>query len=170
MTARYKNAGKLGGNMSKSEIMEFKGLKIYLTEDMDSLNKFFEENHLEVSDAEPVETNVIKAWKVLDKEEKLVGGVCLAYREGEYIIDGIAVEERLRGFRLGEKLLELATTEVRHRGGNKIFLVAKAPEFFKTQGYITVDDSEAPLFYECASCPQYKVDCFPEIMKWEDEK
>ena len=41
---------------------------------------------------------------------------------------------------------------------------------FKTQGYVTIEQEEAPLFYECAECPQYKVDCFPEIMKWEDEK
>lgn len=147
-----------------------KGLILSVTEDMDRLNKFFEENKLEISEAEPVETNVIKAWKIENEAGTIVGGVCLAFRENEYIIDGIAIDESLRGMRIGEELLDIATDEVRKRGGNKIFLVAKAPGFFKTQGYITIEDKEAPLFYECAECPQYKVDCFPEIMKWEDKK
>jgi hypothetical protein len=41
------------------------------------------------------------------------------------------------------------------------------PSFFKTQGFKIVKQEEAPLFYECAHCPQFNVDCFPEIMKLE---
>ena len=91
----------------------------------------------------------------------------LAYREGEYIIDGIAVDSGCRGERLGEKLLSLAVEEVRKRDGKKIYLVARAPGFFMTQGFKIISGEDAPLFYECATCPQYKVDCFPEIMSLE---
>jgi N-acetylglutamate synthase-like GNAT family acetyltransferase len=73
----------------------------------------------------------------------------------------------LRGQRVGEKLLNLAKEEVASRGGKNIYLVAKAPGFFKTQGFKIVKQEEAPLFYECAHCPQFNVDCFPEIMKLE---
>jgi len=117
-----------------------------------------------------VETNVIKAWKIENEKDEIVAGICLAFRENEYIIDGIAVDGSLRGLGIGQEILDIAKDEVRKRGGDKIFLVAKAPGFFKTQGYVTIEQEEAPLFYECAECPQYKVDCFPEIMKWEDEK
>lgn len=144
-----------------------KDINIEITDDMDTLNEFFEANDLEVSDAEPVETNVIKAWKATDEADKLIGGICLAYREGEYIIDGIAIDGSMRGKRLGERLLNLAIEEVKSRKGEKIFLVARAPGFFKTQGFEIISDKEAPLFYECAGCPQYKVDCFPEIMSLE---
>ncbi len=142
-------------------------LKITVTEDMDTLNDFFEANDLEISDAEPIETNVVKAWRVDDQYNKLVGGICLAYREGEYIIDGIAVDASMRGKRLGEKLLSLAIKQVKELEGEKIYLVARAPGFFKTQGFKIVSEKEAPLFYECAGCPQFKVDCFPEIMSLE---
>lgn len=142
-------------------------IKIRVTDDMDILNDFFEANDLEISDAEPVETNVIKAWRADDENGNLVGGVCLAYREGDYIIDGIAVDRSLRGQRMGEKLLGLAVEEVKSLGGKKLFLVARAPGFFKTQGFNIVSEKEAPLFFECADCPQYKVDCFPEIMLLE---
>lgn len=142
-------------------------IKIELTEDMDRLNAFFEENDLEVTDEEPVETSVIKAWKAEYGDGRLAGGICLAFREGEYIIDGIAVDSKCRGQRLGEKLLSLAVNEVRKRGGKKIFLVARAPGFFMTQGFKIISGDNAPLFFECATCPQYKVDCFPEIMSLE---
>lgn len=142
-------------------------IKITVTDDMDVLNDFFEANDLEISDAEPVETNVIKAWRADDENGKLVGGVCLAFREGDYIIDGIAVNQSLRGKRMGEKLLGLAIDQVKSLGGKKLFLVARAPGFFKTQGFNIVSEKEAPLFFECADCPQYKVDCFPEIMLLE---
>ncbi len=142
-------------------------IKITVTDDMDTLNDFFEANDLEISDAEPVETNVIKAWRADDENGNLVGGVCLAYREGDYIIDGIAVDQSLRGQRMGEKLLGLAIDQVKSLGGKKLFLVARAPGFFKTQGFNIVSEKDAPLFFECADCPQYKVDCFPEIMLLE---
>ena len=142
-------------------------IKIELTEDMDRLNAFFEENDLEVTDEEPVETSVVKAWKAEYPDGKLAGGICLAYREGEYIIDGIAVDSGCRGERLGEKLLSLAVEEVRKRDGKKIYLVARAPGFFMTHGFKIISGEDAPLFYECATCPQYKVDCFPEIMSLE---
>lgn len=142
-------------------------IKITVTDDMDVLNDFFEANDLEISDAEPVETNVIKAWRADDENDKLVGGVCLAFREGDYIIDGIAVDQSWRGKRMGEKLLGLAIDQVKSLGGKKLFLVARAPGFFKTQGFNIVSEKEAPLFFECADCPQYKVDCFPEIMLLE---
>ena len=145
------------GNRSINENKEIrKNLFLSSTDDMDSLNSFFEENELEISDAEPVETNVIKAWKIENEKDE--------------IVDGIAVDGSLRGLGIGQEILDIAKDEVRKRGGDKIFLVAKAPSFFKTQGYVTIEQEEAPLFYECAECPQYKVDCFPEIMKWEDEK
>ena len=131
------------------------------------LDQFFLENELEVSEDEPVETGLIKAWKMEDENDRLVGGICLSFREGEYIIDGIAVDESLRGQKMGEKLLSLAVEETRKRGGKTIYLVARAPGFFKKNGFKTIDDSEAPLFYECSGCDQYKANCFPEIMALE---
>lgn len=140
-----------------------RNIDIQLTDDMDMLNEFFEQKGLEISEAEPVETNVVKAWKAT-YDKKLVGGVCLAYRENAYIIDGIATDETVRGINLGKQLLDLAIDEVITRGGDKLFLVARAPGFFRKQGFVTVADEEAPLFYECATCPQFRVSCQPEIM------
>lgn len=136
-------------------------------EEAGRLDSFFLENGLEVSDEEPVETGLIKTWKVEDEKGGLLAAICLAFREGEHIIDGIAVDEKLRGQKIGERMLSLAVEETRKRGGKHIYLVARAPEFFRKQGFVTVSQEDAPLFYECAGCDQFNVSCFPEIMDLE---
>ena len=98
-------------------------------------------------------------------DERLIGGCVLALREGAFIIDGIAVEPEYRAHKLGKKLLELAVNEAKARGGREIFLVARAPEFFRKQGFVTVPRAGAPTFFECFGCPQYNESCFPEVMR-----
>ena len=86
-------------------------------------------------------------------------------RQGKYIIDGIAVTKLFRKFGLGKIMLKKAINEVKKLGGNELYLVARAPEFFRNYGFETVDANDAPLFFECAQCPQYQKTCFPEIMR-----
>ena len=101
-----------------------------------------------------------------------MGGFVLALREGEYICDGIAIDNSLRGTGLGSELLKLGLEETVKRGGDKMFLVARAPEFFRRNGFVTVPRQEAPNFFECLTCPQYGISCHPEVMRFdiEDEK
>ena len=57
--------------------------------------------------------------------------------------------------------------QVKKLGGDSLYLVARAPEFFKKYGFVQVDPEDAPNFFECKYCPQYQVDCFPEVLKLE---
>lgn len=144
------------------------------TEDYEKLVPFFIENELEFTeeDAEEVPTDVVKCWQITDADGRLVGGFVLALREGEYICDGIAIDNSLRGTGLGSELLKLGLEETVKRGGDKMFLVARAPEFFRRNGFVTVPRQEAPNFFECLTCPQYGISCHPEVMRFdiEDEK
>lgn len=142
-------------------------VRIKTTEDYDGLTDLFIRNQLEFSQEEPVETDILHCWALTagqGENEALIGGIALAKREGEYIIDGIAVEPLYRKLKLGKILLEKAVHEVKSLGGRKIFLVARAPEFFRKQGFITIPEEDAPNFFECGSCPQYGKSCFPEVM------
>lgn len=140
--------------------------KIGQTEDYEKLVPFFIENDLEFSEEEPVPTDIVKCWELTQGDEKfLAGGLVLAKREGEYIIDGIAVDKTFRKFKLGKTLLNKAIEEVLSRKGERIYLVARAPEFFRKAGFVTVPREEAPNFFECLTCPQYGKDCHPEVMK-----
>lgn len=148
--------------------------KISVTEDYEKLVPFFIENELEFSEEEPVPTDLVKCWQIVTGEDndadgdpagKLIGAFVLARREGEFIVDGIAIDPRYRKFRLGKTLLDKGIEETLKLGGKRIFLVARAPGFFRKQGFVTVPREEAPNFFECLTCPQYGVSCHPEVMR-----
>ena len=139
------------------------------TDEYEKLVSFFIENELEFTeeDAEEVPTDLVKCWQITDEDENLLGAFVLAKREGEFICDGIAIDEELRGTGLGTKLLRLGLEETIKLGGTRMYLVARAPEFFRKNGFVTVPREEAPNFFECLTCPQYGVSCHPEVMRIE---
>lgn len=146
-----------------------KKYQISETEEYEKLVSFFIENELEFTeeDAEEVPTDLVKCWEITDEGNNLLGAFVLAKREGEFICDGIAIEEELRGTGLGTKLLRLGLEETIKLGGTRMYLVARAPEFFRKNGFVTVPRQEAPNFFECLTCPQYGVSCHPEVMRIE---
>lgn len=137
------------------------------TEEYERLVQFFVVNELEFDGDEEVDTDIVRCYKVTDDKDALVGAAVLAMREGRYIIDGIAVDPAFRKENIGRALLEAILKEVRRRGGDAIYLVARAPGFFRRNGFTTIDPEDAPNFFECKYCPQYQKNCFPEVMKRE---
>ncbi len=135
------------------------------TDDYERLVRFFVENELEFDGDEEVDTDIIKCYEIVDEKNELFGGAVLAKREGEFIIDGIAVDASLRGKDFGTKLLNKLLDDAEALGGSRMFLVARAPAFFRANGFDAVDDDKSPNFFECKTCPQYGVTCYPEIMK-----
>lgn len=146
-----------------------KRLKIAVTSDYNSLVPMFIENRLEFGMDEPVPTDLVKCWSVTDDEAAVQGGAVLAMRQGEYICDGIAVNPQYRKENIGSELLSLMTDEIRKRGGDSLFLVARAPGFFARNGFSEVARDSAPMFFECFDCPQYGTECHPQVMKLEIE-
>jgi len=144
------------------------------TQDYEALVDLFMRNELEFSDEEPVPTDLVKCWKLTGSDSNgnhengddivLMGGAVLAKREGGFILDGIAVEPHYRKLKVGKMLLEKVIEEVKSLGGKQLFLVARAPDFFRKYGFVTVPKAEAPNFFECLTCPQYDVSCHPEVM------
>lgn len=153
--------------------------KISVTDNYEELVPFFIENELEFSEDEPVPTDLVKCWEIRTDAQmdahpedgagagKLIGAFVLAKREGEFIVDGIAIDPAYRKFKLGKTLLDRGIEETLKQGGKRIYLVARAPEFFRKQGFVTVNREDAPNFFECLTCPQYGVSCHPEVMKLE---
>lgn len=144
-------------------------LSIRETGDYEKLVKFFIENELEFTDedAEEVPTDLEKCWEITadgTPDGELIGAFVLAKRQGEYICDGIAVDSRQRGRQIGKALLETGLEEAAKRGAKRLYLVARAPEFFRKNGFISIPRDEAPNFFECLSCPQYGIKCHPEVM------
>jgi N-acetylglutamate synthase-like GNAT family acetyltransferase len=156
----------------KGEIPAFAGMtsrvgvtRVEETPDYDALAKFMAAQGLEFdAEDETVPNDILKCWKVTHDGE-LAGGAILALREGEFICDGIATAPSLRGEGIGKQLLDLLIDEAKSRGGDKLYLVARAPGFFAGQGFEVVPREGAPNFFECFSCPQYGISCHPEVMR-----
>ncbi|MEI3516742.1 MAG: GNAT family N-acetyltransferase [Clostridia bacterium] len=121
---------------------------IATTDDYERLVPFFVANDLEFPDEEDYEvpTDLVQCWKVTEGAQpepdedsaeyktdhhRLIGGFVLAERQGEFIVDGIAVDPEYRKEKLGKALLDLGIAETRKRGGKRIFLVARAPDFLE---------------------------------------
>jgi len=125
--------------------------------------QFFIDNELEFTeDQKQITDKVINYWEALDGE-KLVGACVLGIRNGDYVLDGIAIDSNYRKKRIGERLLDKALIHLKALNASKLFLCARAPGFFKTQGFSTIDRSDAP-HVGCDGCDQLGVKCFPEVM------
>lgn len=139
-------------------------VEIRITENYDGLVPFFIENGLEFSEEDPVPTDLVQCWEAVD-EDRLIGGFVLAKREGKFICDGIAVDREYREQKLGRALLRTGMEEAKRRGADSMYLVARAPGFFRREGFETVERKDAPDFFECLTCDQYGVSCHPEVMR-----
>ena len=97
-----------------------KDFKISVTGDYERLVPFFIENELEFSEDEPVPTDLVKCWNIMDDEgedgERIIGAFVLAKREGEFIVDGIAIDPKYRKYHLGKALLEKGIEETKKAG------------------------------------------------------
>lgn len=144
-------------------------IKISETDEYDRLVEMFIRHDLEFSFDEPLPTDLVKCWKAEDENGILIGGSVLAMRGGEYIIDGISTEPEYRKAKIGSKLLKLALDEVKDRGGDEVYLVAKVPDFFRKHGFEEIDPTLVPQLFDCLLCPQFQKTCFPEVMRLKVE-
>ncbi|MDR0885785.1 MAG: GNAT family N-acetyltransferase [Clostridiales Family XIII bacterium] len=152
-------------------------LSIRETKDYDSLVKLFIRNDLEYTEDDEITTDIIKQYGAYDTAKydpecklnsdvaSLIGGIVLAKRENRFICDGIAIDAEYRNLDLGERLLKQIIEDAKNLGADALYLVARAPGFFKKYGFFNIPKDDAPTFFECFTCPQYNKTCHPEVLK-----
>ncbi len=140
-------------------------VKISETKEYLPVMELFLRNDLEMDEDELISPNILHCWKAETDEKLLIGGCVLAFFENEYIIDGIAVEEPFRKSGVAKDLLDKALKKAKELGARRVYLVARAPKFFKKQGFKSIEWDEPPAFFDCYTCPQRGEKCFPEVMK-----
>ena len=144
--------------------------KMKETEDFESLVPFFIENGLEYDEDDKAAEDLLQCWKIVhgdENDEHLVAALALSQRDGEYVIDAVAVSKLFRKFKMGKILVDKAVKTVLERGGKRIYIVAKVPEFFEKFGFEVISRDGAPDFSECFHCEQFGNGCSPEVMKLE---
>lgn len=140
------------------------------TDDADLLLSVFMRNDIEAEEDEfsAGHTELLKGYLAYDDDQggKLIGAVALARRLDRTVINGIAVDEAYRRSGVASRLLELILEEARARQLDTIWIVARAPWFFETQGFDYIEDLLVPPgLFDCMACPQYKKTCFPRMMQ-----
>ena len=123
------------------------------------------EIHIE-GDAPPA---MITCWRAEDEAGHLLGGISIEHKGGEFVIGDIAVREDLRGCDIGTLLMQTALKRISEMGGERIYLVAKAPKFFEKFGFTYLTPEEAPDIFNCKTCDQLNVSCHPEFMTYHYE-
>lgn len=135
------------------------------TNDYQGLSELFYRNGLEITPGDMPPDGLIQCWEVIKEETaERVAGIVLEKRCGEFVVGDISVEKPERKQGLGILMMEKVIAEVMSMGGDKIMLVAKAPEFFRKMGFTSIDRQTAPDISKCMTCKQFDVDCFPEVM------
>ena len=140
--------------------------RIVETKDYYSLSKLFHDSGLEVEIEEETPPETLKMWRCEDEESgELLGGAVLQFKSGCYVLEDLAVTERLRGTGIGLQLMNTALNEAKARGAKEIWSCAKVPEYYLTKGWVEMDRVTSPEISHCQSCPQFNDSCFPCIIK-----
>ena len=143
-------------------------LTIQPTRDYPGIYRLFYDSKLEVKPEGPANPGaVIGCWEALLPGEGRVAAAELELRDGAYVLGAIAVEEVHRGKHIGQALVETVVEKVRQLGGSQLMLVAKVPKFYQKLGFDIISREEAPDISHCFDCPQFQVDCFPQVMVLE---
>lgn len=128
--------------------------------------ELFMRSDLEIEDDEFVRRTFLKGYKAENEKGEVIGGCALTVQDGHYIINGIAVDPEFRKSNIATDMLERTMADAKEMGADEMILVARAPGFFRKNGYENVPDEKVPEgLFDCLSCPQYQKKCFPEIMK-----
>ena len=126
----------------------------------------FTRNDLEISEEELAERVFLKGYKAENEKGEVIGGCMLTSKDGHFIINGIAVEPEFRKKNIATEMLDRTMADAKAMGAEEMILVARAPGFFRKNGYENVPDEEVPQgVFGCLECVQYQKQCFPEIMK-----
>ncbi len=108
------------------------------------------------------------AFEALIRSGNMIGAYSLSRRFGVTVLDYIAVKKDARQKGLGSIILSRIKEKCRENGVEKIYLTAKAREFFLKNGAKEISDAlplYGELLGECAECPQRGKECFPSVME-----
>ena len=118
-----------------------------------------------LEDSEDDAEEVVAAWGAR-AGTGLVGAIVLERDDGLDVVNWLAVDAEFRGRGLAGRLYAELEREARRRGVRRLWVTARAPEFFARQGFVPLATGpESPqLLRACAACRQYGRTCRPQAL------
>jgi N-acetylglutamate synthase-like GNAT family acetyltransferase len=118
-----------------------------------------------LEDSERGDEDVLAAWGAF-AGGALVGAIALE-RLGELdTVNWLAVAEGCRGRGIAGRLYAALEREALARGMGRLWVTARAPGFFRAQGFGPVPPGAEHdiLLGDCPACPQYERGCAPRAL------
>jgi len=117
----------------------------------------------------PTRSDMRAQFVIRDGEGRLGAAGRLEYSYGHPMVEEIAVREDLRRSGLGTIIVSAILDEAKEEGIGTIWVMARAPEFFRSLGFKPAPDKEllSKLKEECAVCRDHIVICNPILMRKE---
>jgi GNAT superfamily N-acetyltransferase len=136
------------------------GIEIYLLDDGRESIALGVAAGLEYTEGD--DEGLVARWGAHD-DGRLIGTVALCFRRGRAIVSWMAVDERYRGRGIGRLLLSALEQEAVARGADRLWTVARAPGFYRANGFEPVASGEPAdlLLGPCLQCEQYGASCHP---------
>lgn len=99
-------------------------------------------------------------------DDDLVGCAALKMKDLLFTVECLAVDEGFRGKGIGRSLITMIEEEAAAKGADRIWALARAPEFFIKNGYHLADPDSpgGPSMKGCEACPQFKRNCNPAVV------
>ena len=101
--------------------------------------------------------NIRDFW-VIEEKNKIAGCAALHISWGDLTeIKSLAVEKRLQGKGLGEKLITVCLREAKALGAKKVFVLTYKPDYFKQFGFRKIKHANLPhkIWAECINCCKF---------------
>ncbi len=132
--------------------------------DHNALYDFYRENGLEVSNDISKQDNAVLSLVNIE-ENNILAAATLSKRNGNFILDYVAVFDALRGKNYGKKLVFEILNNAKEMGAKEVFISAKNHGFFKALGFKDGTPKNLDLNADCLDCEQYMNGCRPVVMK-----
>jgi N-acetylglutamate synthase-like GNAT family acetyltransferase len=141
-------------------------VSIARTEDMDAVRRLGVACGLE--DSGRRDGQVEAAWAAF-VGESLVGAIVLERDQGLEVVNWMAVDGAYRRRGIAGRLYAALEREALARGITRLWVTARTPAFFLSQGYVAVPQGEARgiLLGECPRCAQFGRGCEPQALTKE---
>lgn len=133
-------------------------MKPIVCSDYKMLKRFYEQNELEVS-CDIVGNDNPRFSVCCEDNGSIVAAATLSQRQGNFILDYIAVDSSFRRKGVGRVLFDEILQKAKNFGADKIFITARNPAFFKSLGFVEGNPSNMDMNDDCVGCPQYKTTC-----------
>ena len=113
---------------------------------------------------------ILSIFSIRDQQGSHVATARLEIAHDHPFVEAVAVRADFRKKGLGKKVVKAVMDDAKKRGINTIWVMTRAPEFFKAIGFQSATDSQLSneiIQQECMNCSKYLSDCHPMLM-WRE--